>query len=78
MVIACLVPDAVPPFYGSLVALVKKPWRVHPIALCCTLRRFVAKIAGVEDMAELLNPRQLSYETRGGAEVTVHATRQYL
>ena len=52
---------------------------VRPIAVGCTLRRLVAKIAGqlvVDEMAELLSPRQLGYGVRGGAEAAVHACRQ--
>ena len=60
------VPEALRPFaFGaSLVALEKKSGGVRPIAVGCTLRRLVAKLAGnmvVEDMAGLLSPRQLGY-----------------
>ena len=54
---------------------------VRPIAVGYTLRRFVAKIAGIrvlEDMATLLAPCQLGYGIRGGAEAVVHAARRYL
>ena len=60
-------------------------WRslggVRPIAVGCTLRQLLAKIAGqlvVDEMAELLSPRQLGYGVRGGAEAAVHAGRKYL
>ena len=46
-----------------------------------TLRKLVAKIAGrmvMADMATLINPRQLGYGVKGGAEAAVHATRKYL
>ena len=69
-----------PFFFGAtLIALEKKGG--GPIAVGCTLRRLVAKIAGfrvLEDMATLLAPRQLGYGIRGGAEAAVHATRRYL
>ena len=76
-------PEAVQPFFfcASLVALEKKSGGVRPIAVGCTLRRLVAKLAGnmvVEDMAELLSPRQLGYGIRGGAEAAVHAARKFL
>ena len=47
----------------------------------CTLRRLVAKIAGskvVNDVTNLLAPRQLGYGISGGVEAAVHATRLYL
>ena len=49
----------------------------------CTLSRLVAKIhvAGymvMEDMTDLLAPKQLGYGVKGGAEAAVHATRLYL
>ena len=77
------VPDVVRPFFfgATLVALEKKSGGVRPIAVGCTLRRLVAKIAGqmvVDDMADLLSPRQLGYGVKGGAEAAVHATRRYL
>ena len=77
------VPSTIRPFFfgASLVALEKKSGGVRPIAVGCTLRRLVAKIAGYmvsEDMAELFSPRQLGYGVRGGAEAAVHATRKYL
>ncbi len=52
-----------------------------PIAVGCTLRRLVAKIAGrkvSDEMAELLAPRQLGFGVRNGAEAAVHAARQFL
>ena len=57
-------PEAVRPFFfgASLVALEKKSGGVRPIAVGCTLRRLVGKLAGnmvMEDMARLLSPRQL-------------------
>ena len=77
------VPETVRPilFGASLVALEKKSGGVRPIAVGCTLRRLVSKIAGrmvVGDMATLMSPRQLGYGVRGGAEAAVHASRKYL
>ena len=69
-------------FFGAtLIALEKKGWGIRSTAVCCTLHRLVAKIAGfrwLEDMATLLAPRQLGDGIRGGAEAVVHAARQFL
>ena len=70
-------------FLGAnfVVALEKKAGGVRPIAVSCTLCRLVAKITGqmvIDDMAELLSPRQLGYGVRNGAEAAVHATRKFL
>ena len=64
------VPHGVRPFFfgASLVAL-KKSGGVRPIAVGCTLRRLVAKIACksvADEMAELVAPTQLGYGIRGG------------
>ena len=77
------VPQEVRPFFfgASLVALKKKCGGVRPIAVGCTLRRLVAKIACkrvADDMAELLAPVQLGYGVRGGSEAAVHAARCFL
>ena len=77
------VPQLVRPFFfgASLVALKKKSGGVRPIAVGCTLRRLVAKIAGRKvsgEMSELLAPRQLGFGVRGGAEAAVHAARRFL
>ena len=57
-------PVEVRPFFfgASLVALRKKCGGVRPIAVGCSLRRLVAKVACKQvavEMAELLAPRQL-------------------
>ena len=68
-------------FGATLVALDKKGGGVRPIAVGCTLRRLVAKIAGnkvMEEATDLLAPRQLGYGVSGGAEAAVHAARIYL
>jgi len=76
-------PPSIRPFFfgANLTALQKKDGGVRPIAVGCTLRRLVAKLAGhkiMEEMGELLAPRQLGYGVRGGAESAVHAARLYL
>ena len=67
------IPLEVRPFFfgASLVALQKESGGVRPIAVGCTLCRLSAKVASrtvLDDMAELLSPRQLGYGVRGGAE----------
>ncbi len=83
MVLRGDVPQMVRPFFfaASLVALKKKSGGVRLIAVGCTLRRLVAKIASrkvSDDMAELLPPSQLGFGVRNGAEAAVHASRQFL
>ncbi len=59
-------------FWPSFVALNKKSGGVRPIAVGCTLRRLVAKVACklvAADMAQLLAPRPLGY---GGSEAVEH------
>ena len=56
----------------------KKEGGDRPIAVGCTLHRLVPKVAGskvMDDMIDLLAPRQLGYAVRGGAEAAVHAAR---
>jgi len=68
-------------FGATLVALDKNGGGVRPIAIGCTLHRLVAKIAGakvVNNVSNLLTPRQLGYGIIGGAEAAVHATRLHL
>ena len=76
-------PVSICPFFfgANLFALQKKNGGVRPIAVGCTLRRLVAKVAGslvVGEMAALLAPRQLGYGTKNGAEAAVHAMSVYL
>ena len=56
-------------FFGAtLIALRKKEGGVHPIAVGCTLRWLVAKVAGkklMEEMGDLPSPVQLGYGVRG-------------
>ena len=75
-------PVEVRPFFfgASLVALRKKCGGVRPIAVGCSLRRLVAKVACKQvavEMAELLAPRQLGFGVCGGSEAAVHAARRY-
>ena len=83
MVLRGDVPDEVRPlFFGaSLVALRKKTGGVRSIAVGCTLRRLVAKVASRmvrDEMEPLLSPKQLGYGVKGGAEAAVHAMRSFL
>ena len=51
------------------------------IAVSCTLRRLAAKVGGnkvMKEMGDLLAPRQLGFDVKGGAEAAVHAVRLYL
>ena len=71
-----------PVFFGArLVALTKRNGGVRPIAVGLTLRRLVAKVAihfVLDDVTNLLAPRQLGVGVKGGAEAAVHAARSYL
>ena len=67
-------------FSANLTALRKKDGGIRPIAVSCTLRRLVAKIAAGkvrEELTPLLAPRQLGFGIKGGAEAAVHAARMY-
>lgn len=79
----CLLVSYHPPFvYGAtLTLLLKKCGGIRPIAVGNTIRRLVAKKASnrlQDNVREQLRPHQLGYGTRGGAEVTVHAVRNFL
>ena len=76
-------PMQVRPFFfgASVIALNKKDGGVRPIAVGCTLRRLVAKLACMsisERMGTMLAPVQLGYGTPNGAEAAVHSARIYL
>uniref|UniRef100_A0A1X7SSY7 Reverse transcriptase domain-containing protein n=1 Tax=Amphimedon queenslandica TaxID=400682 RepID=A0A1X7SSY7_AMPQE len=76
-------PDSIRPFFfgARLIALQKKGGGIRPIAVGCSLRRLVAKIACsqvADDMAELLSPRQIGFGVKGGIEAAVHAARLFL
>ena len=64
-----------PLFFGaSFVALEKKTGGVRPIAVGCSLRRLVAKIAGWRYGGASQSKATL-YGVVHGAEAAVHATR---
>ncbi len=68
-------------FSANLIALHKPGGGICPIAVGCTLRRLIAKIAGVlvrSDIVELLSPSQLGFGVPGGAEAAIHSARIYL
>ena len=65
-------------FGAALVALGNKSGGVRLTAVGYTLRRLAAKVAafsGVDEITELLSPRQLGYGIHGGAEAVVHAAK---
>ena len=83
LVLAGDIPVETRPFFfgASLTALNKKDGGVRPIAVGCTLRCLVAKVASrsvMERMGQYLAPLQLGYGTPLGAEAAVHASRSYL
>ena len=51
---------------------------MRPIAVGCTLRRLVAKVASNLVASDMLAPHQLGYGVRGGSEAAVHAGRFFL
>ena len=71
-----------PIFFGAnLIAFNKKEGGVCPIAVGNTLRRLVAKCAGLlvrNEMSELLVPFKLDYGVKGGVEAAVHGARLFL
>lgn len=68
-------------FGASLTALEKKDGGIRPIAVGCTLRRLIAKVAScavMKEMGLLLSPIQPGYGTPLCAEAAAHAVRLYL
>ena len=69
-------------FFGaSVTALTKEGGGVRPIAVGCTLRHLVAKVAVFrvrDDITNLLAPRQLGFGITSRAEAAVHAARIYV
>ena len=83
MVLHVDVPAGVRPLFlaASLLALCKKSSGVRLIAVRCTLRCLIAKIASMlvrEQMVSLLAPKQLGFWVRDGAEAAVHAAGRFL
>ena len=74
--------DTCPFYFGtSLTALNKKDGGVRPIAVGCTPRCLVAKVASrsvMVRMGQYLAPLQLGYGTPLGAEAAIHASKLYL
>jgi hypothetical protein len=59
----------------------KKDGGIRPIAVGCTFRRLIAKVACrriQQNMGELLRPQQFGFGTKGGAEAIVHVVRKYV
>ena len=76
-------PASIRPFFfgATLIALEKKGGGVRPIAVGGSLRRLIAKVAGMKVMNEmggLLAPVQLGYGVHRGAEAAVHAASLYI
>ena len=71
-----------PLFFGAnLIALQKPDGGVRPIAVGNSVRRMVAKAAGIlvgERIGNKLRPVQLGYGSSGGCEAAVHATQRFL
>ena len=69
-------------FFGaSLTPLAKKDGGIRSIAVGLMLGRLVSKIISkrvMSIMGEKFRPNQLGYGTKGGAEATVHAARNFL
>jgi hypothetical protein len=77
------VPAVIKPFFcgASLFALSKKDGGIRPIAVGCTLRRLVAKIAVNHVNAEaatILAPHQLGVGVKLATEAAAHASRTYI
>ena len=77
------IPSSVRPiFFGaSLTILNKKGGGVRTIAIGCTLRRLVAKLAShsvVESVGTYISPFQLGSGVPFGAEAAAHSARSYL
>ena len=67
--------------WASLVALNKNIWGVRAIGVGCTLRYLLAKISYMtmrQSLSKLLDPYQLGYCTKLGADAISHASRIYL
>jgi len=74
-------PSVCPIIYGAnLCAFRKKDGGIRPIAVGMTLRRLVARIVSGRSsfLSAKLNPIQLGFATKGGAEAAVHAVRIFV
>jgi hypothetical protein len=74
------VPETIRPIFcgAALLALSKKEGGVRPIAVGCTLRRLVAKVAVKltnEQAVNILSPSQLGVGVKRGTETAAHAAR---
>lgn len=71
-----------PVIYGaSLIALSKKDGGIRPIAIGCTYRRLVSKLACkdiADELSNILRPKQLCFSVKGGWEAAVHAARIFV
>ena len=70
-----------PLLFGASLTALNKDGGVRPIAVGCTLRRLVGKIAStavIDRMGTFLSPLQLGYGTPLGAETAVHSAWLYL
>lgn len=77
------VPAAIRPFFcgAGLFALSKKDGGIRPIAVGCTLRRMVSKVAVALVMPEaamILKPRQLGVGVKLATEAAAHASRTFV
>ena len=83
LVIEGKTPTSVRPFFfgARLIALEKSNGGIRPIAVGCTLRRLVAKIACSsvsKEMSDYLSPCQIGFGVKGGIEAAVHAAQLFL
>lgn len=71
-----------PLIYGAnLFALKKKCGGIRPIAVGCTFRRLVSKLASnkiYQKLGEQFRPIQLGFATKGGCEAAVHSVRTFI
>ena len=69
-------------FFGArLIALAKKDGGTRPIAIGCTFRRLVAKLASQQAchlLSGYFGHRQVGVGISGGMEAAVHSVRQYV
>jgi hypothetical protein len=73
-------PQIRPTLYGAnLHAFRKKDGGIRPIAVGMTLRRLISRVVSTRSrhLRSVLNPLQLGFATKGGAEAAVHAVRSF-